>query len=356
LEQSGRGELEVTLPLLAVPNVSEGRDRGTIERLSGALTQAGSHGIASQHVATDRAASAAPTRTPDSPADTGVRLLDVHVDADHDRSVFSFSAPRQELADAVLRLAHTAVACVDVMGAPPRGQHPHAGALDVAPVVYLDAASRGAACAEALVVADRIGSELEIPVLLYGELGGGRSRAHLRRGGVRELAVRLAAGTRGEDAPADVPDGPVRPDFGPVHLHPTAGATLVAAREPLVAFNLKLAAPADVRQARQIAAAIRDGGDAGLPGVRALGIAVSDGSAQVSTNIERPLQVSLATVVEAVSAFAAVASAELVGLAPAVALDGFPEDVVLVGFDPARHLIENALRSCRGSDTAQAQD
>ncbi len=109
-----------------------------------------------------------------------------------------------------------------------RGEHPHVGALDVAPVVYLEESSRGAACAQALVIADRIGDELQIPVFLYGELAGGRTRAQLRSGGSAGLAERIAMGE-------------VAPDFGPARLHPTAGATLVGARAPLVAFNLQLA-------------------------------------------------------------------------------------------------------------------
>jgi glutamate formiminotransferase/glutamate formiminotransferase/formiminotetrahydrofolate cyclodeaminase len=136
---------------------------------------------------------------------------------------------------------------------------------------------------------------------------------------------------------------PLSPDFGPARIHPTAGATLVAAREPLVAFNLRLSPPAAVADARAIAARIRDGGAEGLPGVRAIGIALSEGGGQVSMNVERPLELPLAQVIEAVQAHAAVASAELVGLAPRAALAGFPEDVPLLGFDPARHVIENAL-------------
>lgn len=111
----------------------------------------------------------------------------------------------------------------------------------------------------------------------------------------------------------------------------------------MVAFNLRLAPPASIEDARRIAALIRDGGRAGLLGVRAIGIALSDGIAQVSMNVERPSEVPLATVVDAVRAHAEVASAELVGLAPAVAFDGFPQDVPVPGFDPARHLIENVL-------------
>jgi glutamate formiminotransferase len=126
-------------------------------------------------------------------------------------------------------------------------------------------------------------------------------------------------------------------------MHPSAGATLVAARPPLVAFNLQLAAGASMQQAREIAALVREHDGGGLPGVRAIGVELNGGVAQVSMNVERPFEVSLAMVVDAVRAHAEVASAELVGLAPSAAMDRFPNDVPIPGFDPARHLIENAL-------------
>jgi glutamate formiminotransferase / 5-formyltetrahydrofolate cyclo-ligase len=127
-------------------------------------------------------------------------------------------------------------------------------------------------------------------------------------------------------------------------MHPTAGATLVAARAPLVAFNLQLASPATLVDARAVAALIREGGAEGLPGVRAIGVALGCGLAQVSMNVERPLDLPLAQVVQAVAKHHRIASAELVGLAPRAALEGFPQDIPMPGFDPARHVIENALR------------
>jgi glutamate formiminotransferase len=323
-----------TPTLLGVPNVSEGRDRDAIDALAAAFTAGGA-----------------------------VRLLDVHADADHHRAVFTLAGAPGRLADALVAGAGEAVRRIDIGaqleeggGEPRAGQHPHVGAVDVVPVVYLDPARRGAACAEALVVADRIGGELGVPVFLYGELAGGRSRAALRRGGALGLARRML---RGE----------MVPDFGPSLPHPTACATLVAARAPLVAFNLELAPPATVEDARAIASLIREGGVEGLEGVRAIGVALGGAPAaggdatagrakagdgrgktgagrmrgQVSTNVERPAEVPLARVVEAVRRHAEVACAELVGLAPAVALEGFPEDLPMPGFDPARHVIENAL-------------
>jgi glutamate formiminotransferase/glutamate formiminotransferase/formiminotetrahydrofolate cyclodeaminase len=117
--------------------------------------------------------------------------------------------------------------------------------------------------------------------------------------------------------------GELQADFGPPAPHPTAGATLVAARPPLVAFNLELAGDVDPRP---IAAAIREGGPDGLPGVRAIGLRLSarGGVAPVSCHVEDPLAVPLARVVEAVARHAQVAETELVGLAPEAAFSGFP--------------------------------
>jgi len=308
--------------LLAVPNASEGRDAHTIAALSDAFAGTGAG---------------------------GARLLDVHSDRDHHRSVFTLAAAPAALADALVRGARVAVERIDVMaraarrteqaGPEPPGQHPHVGALDVVPFVYLDEADRGAACAAALLTGDRIGEELAVPVFVYGELSGEdpasrRTRAQLRRGGVQGLAARIAAGEDG-----------LAPDFGPPRMHPSAGATLLAARPPLVAFNLQLAPPATVADARRVAALIREGGEHGLPGVRAIGIALEREVAQVSINVERPFELPLAAILAAVQARAHVASAELVGLAPAAALEGFPQEIPLAGFDPARHVIENALGS-----------
>jgi glutamate formiminotransferase/glutamate formiminotransferase/formiminotetrahydrofolate cyclodeaminase len=331
--------------LLAVPNVSEGRNLRVVDAIGEALAGA---------VAASDAAEPPPRAgSGDDAPETGVRLLDVHSDADHHRSVYTIAGRPGELANALLRGAEVAVRRIEVMSSAPvmgsrqeqvldpRGQHPYVGALDVAPVVYLSLGDRGAACAEALVVADRIGSELRVPVFLYGEITSdtadprGVTRAQLRRGGVGGLAMRMSGG--GNSQP------PLNPDFGPARMHPKAGATLVAAREPLVAFNLRLSPPATVADARAIAARIRYGGAEGLPGLRAIGVALSGRGAQVSMNVERPLELPLAQVIEAVQAHAAVASAELVGLTPRAALAGFPEDVPLLGFDPARHVIENAL-------------
>jgi glutamate formiminotransferase len=284
--------------LVSVPNVSEGRDRAVIEAVSRGFAPA--------------------------------RLLDLHSDPDHGRSVFTLAAPQGELAGALVGGARAAVERIDLAGH--RGVHPHVGALDVLPVVYLDEEGHGAACAEALTAAALIGEQLELPVFLYGELATRPQhveRADLRRGGPANLARRMRAGE-------------LVPDYGPRAAHPTAGALLATARPPLVAFNVDLASD-DVELAREIAAGLRESGG-GLPGVRALGLRLAErGRVQVSTNVHDHRAVPLRLIVERIRERAPVAEAELVGLAPAAALEGFPDDVPLRGFAPERHLLENAL-------------
>jgi glutamate formiminotransferase/glutamate formiminotransferase/formiminotetrahydrofolate cyclodeaminase len=281
--------------LLAVPNVSEGRDRATIDAVASAFSSA------------------------------GARLLDVHSDPDHHRSVFTLAGEPGVLAGAVLAGTRAAIASVNLSAHD--GIHPRVGAVDVAPIVYLDRADRGAACAEALVLADLLGAELALPVFLYGELAQGRTRAELRRGGPVGLADRVASGE-------------LRPDFGPPTVDPEQGAVLVAARPPLVAFNVELAPPATLEVARAIAARIRESGAEGLAGVRAIGLWLETaGVAQISTNIEDYRATPPAAVVAAIERHARPSAAELVGLAPRGAFEGFPEQL------PMRNLrlIEDAL-------------
>jgi glutamate formiminotransferase len=285
--------------LLTIPNVSEGRDEDVIARIGEAF------------------------------ASTGAHRLDVHSDADHHRSVFTLAGDTQQIVSGLLAGARACVQHIDLRTE--RGGHPHVGALDVAPVVYLDDARRGAACAAALVAAEELG-RAGLTVLLYGLLAGGRTRAELRVGGLARLTERIAAGH-------------VRPDFGPRTPDPASGAVLVGARPPLVAFNVELAAPATLHDARAIAALVRETGEEGLPGVRALGLALHarGGVAQVSTNVEDHRRVPLARVVAAVARHAPVAGCELVGLAPAAAFDGFPEDVAVRN----RRTVEDALAALR---------
>jgi glutamate formiminotransferase len=262
----------------------------------------------------------------------GRHLLDLHTDPDHHRTAYTLAGEPGVLSSVVLEGAARATRLIRIDLH--EGVHPRVGAIDVAPIVYRHREERGAAAAEALVLADRLSGELNLPVFLYGELAGGRTRAELRRGGPEELSRRMAAGE-------------LRPDFGPPELHPTAGAVLVAARPPLIAFNVELAAPASLEQARAIAAAIREGGSEGLPGVRAIGVWLAErGCAQVSTNVEDPGSTPLAAVVAAIRRHAQPSAAELVGLAPEDALADFPEDLELRG----RATIEDALAQHAATD------
>jgi glutamate formiminotransferase / 5-formyltetrahydrofolate cyclo-ligase len=225
-------------------------------------------------------------------------VLDVHTDPDHHRTVFTLAGEPGELHHSLVAGARVAVERIDLRAH--AGVHPRVGALDVAPIVYRSEAQRGAACAEALLLGHRLGRDLGLPVYLYGALAGGRARAALRRPGAL--------------------DG-LAPDYGPRAQHATAGATLVAARAPLVAFNVELAPPATLADAKRIAALIREGGAEGLPGVRALGLQLaSTGLVQISTNVEDPARATAGMVVRAVERHAEVSGAELVGLAPAAAI------------------------------------
>jgi glutamate formiminotransferase len=288
--------------LLAVPNVSEGRDGPRVERLAAAFA-----GEAT--------------------------LLDTHSDPVHNRTVLTLSGPSGALTGALVEGARACIAEIDMRGH--QGAHPCIGALDVCPVVWLRTEDRSTARAEALAVARRIGSDQGVPVFLYGELASReshRERSFFRSGGATELQRRLDSGE-------------LRPDFGPSVLHPRAGATLVTARPPLAAFNIELTG-IGIDRAREIAAGSRESGGA-PPGVRAIGIELGEGRTQVSTNIHDPIAVPLAEVLERVRALAAqrngeVISAEVVGLIPEAALHGWPDDTSLA-FDPTAQTIERRV-------------
>jgi glutamate formiminotransferase len=291
--------------LEAVPNISEGRDQQLVHDIGRAFSS------------------------------SGCKLLDVHADPDYGRSVYTLIGGPQALADALVVGARETVKRLDIRQHD--GAHPCIGSLDVVPVVYLRAEDRAMARDEAVAVANRLAGELDVPVFLYGELASSperRERAFFREGGLEQLVERLE---RRE----------LEPDFGPPQAHPTAGATLVAARPPLVAFNLELGTD-DVELARKIAARVREAGG-GLPGVRAIGVELErQGAVQISTNVHDPFEVPLQAVVQAVRREASregveVVAAQLVGLAPAAAIEGFPTDLPLKDFDERKHVLENRL-------------
>jgi glutamate formiminotransferase len=288
--------------LLAVPNVSEGRDGARVERLAAAFA-------------------------------TGVALLDTHSDPTHNRTVLTLSGSEGPLATALTEGARACVEEIDV--GRHEGAHPRIGALDVCPVVWLREEDRNRARDEALEVARRIGSEARLPVFLYGELApreSHRERSFFRSGGTAKLRRRLQSGE-------------LQPDFGPSELHPTAGATLVTARPPLAAFNVELTGVGS-DQAREIAAGVRESGG-GPPGLRAIAIDLDEGRAQVSMNVHDPIAVPLAELTVRIGELAAargarVSGAEVVGLVPEAALHGWPEGTPLA-FDPAAQTIERRV-------------
>jgi glutamate formiminotransferase len=293
----------VELPLESVPNFSEGRDGATIDALAEAL---GEH----------------------------ANLLDVHADVDHHRSVFTLVGTEEELVESLLAGVAYAKGRIDLRRH--EGAHPRIGAADVVPLVPLRPEDMPRAQNAAKTIARRIADELELPVFLYGTLGGGVGPAHFRRGGSEELQRRITSGE-------------LRPDFGPEQLHPGAGGVLVGARGPLIAFNVNLRS-ADVDVARAVAKTVREA-DGGFPGVRALGLDLPvAGLVQVSMNVEdweaAALHEIVSRVVEEASRRGAeVVGSELVGLMPAGAAAAAAGSALHIeGFDES-HVLELRLLS-----------
>jgi glutamate formiminotransferase len=288
--------------LLGVPNFSEGRDSGLVERITGQFT-------------------------------AGADLIDSHSDPIHNRTVLNLTAPPKFLGESLVRGAGACSMTIDMRRH--EGAHPCIGALDVCPLVHTAHEDAEAAREVALDVARAIGAG-GIPVFLYGELAsaeGRRERSFFRNGGLAALGERMASGE-------------LRPDFGPETPHPAAGATLVTARPPLAAFNVLLEG-ADMEAATAIAAALRESGG-GLAGVRAIAVDLGEAGPQISTNVHDPIAVPLVEVLARIRELAEPlggrpAAGEIVGLVPEAALAGFPDEVTLPGFDPARHVLERAL-------------
>ena len=287
----------MTRPLESVPNFSEGRDPATIDALAAAL-QSG-----------------------------GARLLDVHSDADHNRSVYTLVGSAEALVESLVAGIACAAERIDLRGH--EGAHPRIGAADVVPLVPLADEDEERARQAAVELARRVGEELGLPVFLYGELGEGRGPAFFRRGGPGELQRRVDAGE-------------VVPASGPLRLSEQAGGVLVGMRRPLIAFNVNLRG--SLEAAREVAAVVRETGG-GFPGVRALGIELpSAGLVQVSMNVEDWEAAALHEIVERVEREAAsrgadVVGSELVGLMPAGAAAAAAGAALRIdGFDPSRVL------------------
>jgi glutamate formiminotransferase len=282
-------------PLESVPNFSEGRERTTIDAIGAALTSG------------------------------GARLLDVHSDGDHNRSVFTLVGSEAELVEGLVAGVDRARDLIDLRRH--EGAHPRIGAADVVPLVPIRPDDMERARGASLEVGARLG-ELGLPVFLYG--AAGRGPAFFRRGGPEQLQARIDAGE-------------LVPDFGPGRVDPSTGAVLVGARRPLIAFNVNLRSD-DLEVAQAIAAVVRER-DGGFPGVRALGLDLPGaGLVQVSMNVEDWEAAALHEVVARIAEEAAargveVAGSELVGLMPAGAAAAAAGALLRIdGFDASRVL------------------
>lgn len=272
----------------------------------------------------------------------GSLVLDRSLDADHNRSVLTFAGTPKAVAEAAFRAVSRAAERIDLSRH--AGVHPRMGATDVLPFIPLRPRDRGRAVDIAHAVGARIGSELGIPVYFYGDAARDESRRGLpdvRRGGYEALRTAIA---RGEERV---------PDAGPTDaIHPSAGATAVGVRRILIAYNVDLETT-DVGVAKAIAATLRES-NGGLPGIRALGLLLERrGVAQVSMNVTDYERTGLVEAFDAVVRAAAergvrVRESELIGLAPAAALDAdVAEHVLLRNFDPSKHVLEERLDRMR---------
>jgi glutamate formiminotransferase/glutamate formiminotransferase/formiminotetrahydrofolate cyclodeaminase len=284
------------LPLESVPNFSEGRDAAVISAIGDAMA-------------------------------SRATVLDVHSDRDHHRSVYTLVGSEQELQDALVAGVRAAKERIDLRRH--EGVHPRVGAADVVPIVPIRPGDMGRAKRAARLLAKRLTAELGLTTFLYGEVGEGRGPAFFRRGGTDELQRRLEARE-------------VVPAYGPPWLDPSAGAVLVGARRPLIAFNVNVRGSGEA--AREIAAVVRESGG-GFPGVRALGLDLpAAGHAQVSMNVEdweaaRLHEIVLRIEAEAATRGAEVLGSELVGLMPAgAAAQAAGATLRLEGFDVSRVL------------------
>jgi glutamate formiminotransferase len=287
-----------------VPNFSEGRRPEVLEAIAAALR-----------------------------AHPSVQLLDIESDADHNRSVFTLVAPPQTMVPAMFDAIATAASLIDLDHH--KGEHPRIGATDVVPFVPLRGVEMDECVALARELARRVGDELGIPVYLY------------ERAASRPDCVNLADIRRGEyeGLKAEIQTDPNRkPDFGPSQLGP-AGATVIGARQPLIAYNVFLNTD-DVEVARRIARSIRNS-NGGLRYVKALGLLVK-GKAQVSMNLTNFHKTPVHQAVELIRREAArygvsIESSELCGMIPQEALlDAAVWYLQLDNFDPGM-VLENRL-------------
>ncbi|HSL23272.1 MAG TPA: glutamate formimidoyltransferase [Vicinamibacterales bacterium] len=297
-----------------VPNVSEGRRAEVIERLASAIRDT-----------------------------AGVRLLDYSSDASHNRSVFTLAGEAEPLRRAVLALYERAIGAIDLRQH--SGEHPRIGAVDVVPFVPIQGITMEACVALAKDVAALVAERFGVPVFLYEEASTNPARKNLediRRGEFEGLAQKMA--TPGW-----------APDYGPAAPHPSAGASVIGARMPLIAYNINLATDRlDV--AKRIAAAIRQS-SGGYRFVKAMGVRLDDrgGIAQVSINLTNYEKTPIFRVFETVKREAArygvaVLESQIVGLVPSQALVSAAEFYLQLERFSAEQVLENKLREATATD------
>ena len=266
----------------------------------------------------------------------GVRLLDASSDPAHNRSVVTMCGDAGALKTAVLALVATAVDRIDLRHH--TGEHPRLGAVDVVPFVPIEGVTMAECVALATATADEIASRFQIPVFLYEEAASSPARRNLediRRGEFEGLTAKMTS-----------PDW--APDFGPSQPHPSAGAIVIGARMPLIAFNINLATNRlDV--AKKIASAIRQS-SGGFRFVKAMGIALEDrGIVQVSINLTNYEKTPMHRVFDAVRREAerygvSVLESEIIGLTPQAALVSAAEHYLQLARFSSNQILENRLR------------
>lgn len=272
---------------------------------------------------------------------SGAFLLDVSSDFDHNRSVFTFVGSPEPILEAAWRAVRMAVRLVDIRKH--RGVHPRIGAVDVVPFVPLWRVPMVECVKLACSLGEWMGTQLEIPVYLYGEAARSperRNLANIRRGEVEELRKTIGF------------DPLKKPDFGPSRVHLKAGASAVGARLVLVAYNVFLHST-NLDAARRIARLVRES-SGGFPCVRALGLWIEKrGQVQISMNLTDYRVTSIETVFEKIRQESRklgleVASSQIVGLVPEKALPDRPvERLLLEDFDASR-ILENRIREISG--------
>jgi glutamate formiminotransferase len=265
-------------------------------------------------------------------------LLDDSADPDHNRTVLSFIGTPSSIFDATFAAVKRAVQLIDMREH--QGVHPRIGAVDVIPFVPVQNVSIKECVAVAHRLGKKISQDLRIPVYLYAEAALHPDRKHLsliRKGQFEGLKEQIKL------------DPKRKPDFGPDCLHPTAGATAIGARQPLIAFNIYLNT-SDVAQAREIAGLVRESGG-GLPGVKALGFYIErKGLAQVSMNVTDCRRTPLLKIFKRVQKEARrlqtePVSSEIIGLVPEGAIDQRTVAALqLENFHPGQ-ILENRIRA-----------